>query len=237
MKEDRIQKMLHVMHSIKASNLSVNKYFKVHDVPFSRIQYYTYCKLLKEYGENGLRDRREDGNPTKLTPRIQDCIRCMVRHEPSISTQELQRIIHEEFDTELSKSSVNNFRKHEGFLASRSVTRSTVLAQSSGGGELLTGLAFSSGILDVLTTTIMERVQEIRQTDAFFKNQQRDKEPAHVREHGKFTPAYNQLKSVRESRFRSIDEKIPGKNYAAMKVFGMSAKTMSRYNLALFCLP
>ena len=237
MKEDRIQTILNEIHSIKASDLSVNKYFEVHDVPFSRVRYYTYCKLLKEYGENGLRDRRKDGNPTKLTQRIQDCIRFLVRQEPSISTRELRRIIHEEFDTELSKSSVNNFRKSQGLLTSTSVTRSNALPQPSGGGELLTGLACVSGILDVLTTTIMERVQEIRQTDAFSKNQQRDKEPAHVREHGKFTPAYNQLKSVRESRFTSIDEKIPGKNYAAMKVFGMSAKVLTRYNLALFCLP
>jgi len=237
MKEDRVQKILNEMHSIKASDLSVNKYFEVHDVPFSRVQYYTYCKLLKKYGENGLRDRRKDGNPRKLTQRMQDYMLFMVRHEPSISTRELRTSIHEEFDTELSKSSVNNFRKINGLLANTSETRPGTLPQQSGGGELLTGFTFFSGILDVLTTTIMERVQEIRQTDAFLKNQQHDKEPANVREHGKFTPAYNQLKSVRESRFKSIDEKIPGKNYATMKVFGMSEKVIARYNLALLCLP
>jgi len=237
MKEARIQKILNEMHSIQTSDLSVNKYFEVHDVPFSRVQYYTYCRLLKEYGENGLRDRRKDGNPTKLTQRIQDYIGFMVRHEPTISTQELRRSIHNEFDTEISKSSVNDFRKRQGLLASPSDTRPAAVPQASGGGELLTGFAFASGILDVLTTTIMDRVQEIRQTDAFLKNQQQAKEPANVRVHGKFTSAYNQLKSVRESRFTSIDEKIPGKNYATMKVFGMSANVMTRYNLALLCLP
>ena len=66
MKEERVQKILCAIHKIRASNLSVNTYFKRHDVPFSRVQYYTYCKIVKKYGEEGLRDKREDGNYTKV---------------------------------------------------------------------------------------------------------------------------------------------------------------------------
>ena len=170
MKEGRRQKILNEMHSIQTSDLSVNKYFDVHDVPFSRVQYYTYCRLLKEYGENGLRDRRKDGNPTKLTQRIQDYIGFMVRHEPTISTQELRRRIHKEFDTEISKSSVNDFRKRQGLLARPSDTRPAAVPQASGGGELLTGFAFASGILDVLTIPFGRRYSQLPKNSTYLEN-------------------------------------------------------------------
>jgi transposase len=237
MKEERVQKILTTIQKIKVSNLSVNEYFTVHDVPFSRSQYYTYCNILKHYGEEGLRDKRQDGNSTKLTQRIEDYILFSVKHDPDISTRELRRRIYEEFATRLSKSSVNTVRNTHGFISKRQKKRKLHEPQRSGGGEILTGLAMFSGILDVFTTTIVERVQEIRQSDAFWKNQQKPKDHPNVREHGKFTKAYNQLQSVRENRFKSIDEKIAGKNYASMNLFRLSEKSMSRYHLALLCLP
>jgi hypothetical protein len=215
----------------------VNEYFKVHNVPFSRGQYYIYCKILTQYGKEGLRDKREDGNSTKLTPRLQDYIRFSVRHDPDISTRELRWRIQEEFATELSKSSVNKVRKAYGVVSKRAKNTIVYEPQRSGGGEILTGLAVFSGLLDVFTNTIVERVQEIRQSDAFWKNQQKPKDHPNVREQGKFTKAYNQLHSVRENRFKSIDEKIPEKNYASMNIFRLSETCISRYHLALLCLP
>jgi len=38
-------------------------------------------------------------------------------------------------------------------------------------------------------------------------------------------------------RFKSVDEKIQSKNFSAMNIFKMSEKAISRYNLALLCLP
>jgi len=215
----------------------VNAYFKRHDVPFSRVQYYTSCNIIKKYGEEGLRDQRKEGNYTKLTPKIKDYILFMVTHDPYISTGELRGRIQEEFATAISKASVNNFRKASGFVSKKPEKRNASEVQRSGGGEILTGLAFFSGIIDVLTNTIVERVSEIRQSELFFTNQEKPKDHSDCRVQGKFTKDYNQLKSVREHRFTSIDEKIPDKNYASMNMFRMSEKTMSRYNLALLCLP
>jgi transposase len=237
MKEERVQKILCAIHKIRASNLSVNTYFKRHDIPFSRVQYYTYCKIVKKYGEEGLRDKREEGNYTKLTQKIKDYIIFTVKHDPYITTRELRCRIQEEFATAISKSSVNNFRKTSGFISKRPEKRNAYEVQRSGGGEIMTGLAFFSGIIDVLTKTIVERVYEIRQSESFLKNQQRPKDHPDFRVQGKFTKDYNQLKSVRENRFKSIDEKIPEKNYASMNIFRMSEKVISRYNLALLCLP
>jgi uncharacterized protein (DUF2225 family) len=59
----------------------------------------------------------------------------------------------------------------------------------------------------------------------------------YTRFHGKFTKDYNREKDVRENRFKSIDEKIQNKNFSAMDIFGKSEESISRYNLALLCLP
>ena len=115
-------------------------YFKHNSVPFSRVQYYRYCRTLQKRGEEGLRDKRKDGNYTKLTERIKDYIVSTVKENRSISSSHVQSKIINQFDAKISG-------------------------------------------------------------------------------------------------FRSIDEKIQGKDFSAMNVFKMSEETISRYNLALLCLP
>jgi hypothetical protein len=62
--------MTYLNLTIKESNQPVTDYFKKNIVPFSRVQYYLYCKTLQKYGEEGLKDKRTEGNYTKLTQRI-----------------------------------------------------------------------------------------------------------------------------------------------------------------------
>jgi hypothetical protein len=80
-------------------------------------------------------------------------------------------------------------------------------------------------------------VNAVRQSPLFEQNNDIEKDNSGIRLHGKFTREYNQLESVRENRFKSIDDKIEDKDFSAMKIFEMSEKTISRYNLALLCLP
>lgn len=236
MKEERVRKILNNIQSIRESNLSVKKYFETKFVPFSRVQYYNYSKILNKYGEEGLRDKRENGNSTKLTQNIKDHIRITVKNDPYISTKELICKIQEEFDKDISKSSLNDFRKSRGLTRKRPEKITEYKTQRSGAGEIITGLAFYSGIIDLFTKTIMERLDEVRQSETFLKRKKKKDHPR-LRVDGKFTREYNQLKAVRENRFKSIDEKIPKKNYASMNIFRMSEKVISRYNLALLCLP
>jgi len=236
MKKERVQKILINIQSIRESNLSVKKYFETNSVPFSRVQYYNYCKILNKYDEEGLRDKREDGNSTKLTQSIKDYIRITAKNDQYISTKELKCKIQEEFKTDISKSSLNAFRKSKGLTRKRPEKTTEYKKQHSGGGEIITGLAFFSGIIDLFTKTIMERLNEVRQSETFLKRKKKKDHPR-FRVDGKFTREYNQLKTVREHRFKSIDEKIPKKNFASMNIFRMSEEVTSRYNLALLCLP
>nr|QNO45872.1 hypothetical protein GMLOODHH_00002 [Methanosarcinales archaeon ANME-2c ERB4] len=235
--EERICEILNTIQNIKESELPVTTYFKQNSVPFTRKQYYRYCRILKKSGEDGLHDKRKDGNYTKLTERIKDYIISTVTENRSISTPQLQGKILNKFDVKISKSSLNTFR------ASVSLTRIPLHKEpkyklrKSGGGEILTCLAFFTGIIEIYTRTIIERVNEIRQSPLFEQNKNIGEDYPDVRSRGKFTTEYNQLKSVRENRFKSVDEKIQSKNFSAMNIFKMSEKAISRYNLALLCLP
>ena len=60
-----LNEILNIIQKIKESKQPVITYFKQYSVPFSRVQYHRYCKTLQKYGEEGLRDKRKDGNYTK----------------------------------------------------------------------------------------------------------------------------------------------------------------------------
>lgn len=235
--EERICEILNTIQNIKDSKLSITTYFEQNSVPFSREQYYRYCKILQKSGEDGLRDKRKDGNYTKLTERIKDYIVSIVKENQSISSPQLQKKILNQFDVKISESSLNTFRASVSLTRIATPKEEKYKHQKSSGGEILTCLAFFTGIIEIYTKTILERVDEIRQSPLFEQNKNIDEDHSDIRSFGKFTTEYNQLKSVRENRFKSIDEKIQWKNFSAMNIFKMSEKTISRYTLALLCLP
>ena len=90
MGEERIEQILAAIHDIKKSGLSVKKYFDARPMPFSRVQYYNYLRILKEHGEEGLRDKRKEGNNRKLNTRIKDYVRVVVKEDPALSATEMQ---------------------------------------------------------------------------------------------------------------------------------------------------
>ena len=237
MGEGRTEAILSAIEQIGNSELSVREYFATNPVPFSRVQYYTYCKVLKEHGEAGLRDGRENGNYRKVTQAMREYLRFRTQEDPSISEGELREAIEKRFRTTISKATLNNLRRSEGMRREKPPPKTEGIRGRSGGGEILTSLAFYSGILDVLTKTIMGRIDEVRESPSFRAKKGTGKDHPWSREKGRFTREYNQLKSVRESRFKSIEEKIPKKNFSSMDVFRRSKQTISRYNLALLCLP
>jgi hypothetical protein len=231
------EKILYTINKIKASTLSVREYFKTNTVPFSQAQFYNYCKILKKYGEERLYDKRQDGNSTKLIQPIKDYIKFTVKEDKSISSSQVAEKIQKEFKTKISRQSINNYRKSVGLIRESPSKENQYQRQESGGGEIITSLALYTNLIDLFTQTIQKCVNEVTQLPSFEEAKGFKKDYPEYRCKGKFTLHYNKLKSVRENRFKSIDEKIPKKNLSSMKVFQMSERTMSRYNLALLCLP
>jgi len=98
-------------------------------------------------------------------------------------------------------------------------------------------MAFYTGIIEIITKTIIQRIDEIRQSESVDNSKAFKPDHCELRNHGKFTREYNQQDDVRNNRFKSIDEKIPLKNLTKTNIFQKSNETLSRYNLALLCLP
>jgi hypothetical protein len=235
--EERIYEILSTIHKIEESKQPVSVYFNQNSVPFSLAQYYRYRRILQKCGEDGLRDRRKDGNYTKLTERIKDYVIAIVKENRSISSSQLQSKILNQFNVQISLSSLNNFRASASLTRLPSPEKEKYKRQKSGGGEILTSLSFFTHIIELYTRTIAEQVDTVRQSPLFEQNKDIEKDNPDIRLHGKFTREYNQLESVRVNRFKSIDDKLTDKDFSAMNIFGMSEKTISRYNLALLCLP
>ena len=235
--EERISKILSTIRKIEESKQPVSIYFNQNSVPFSLAQYYRYRRILRKCGEEGLRDGRKDGNYTKMTERIKDYVITIVKDNRSIPSSQLQSKILNQFNVQISLSSLNNFRASASLTRLPAQKEEKYKRQKSGGGEILTSLSFFTNIIELYTKIIAEQVDIVRQSPSFKQNKELEKDNPDIRLHGKFTSEYNQLESVRENRFKSIDDKIEDKDFSAMNLFKMSEKTISRYNLALLCLP
>jgi hypothetical protein len=234
--EDRINDILNTIKKIQESKQPIKKYFENNFVSFSESQYYRYCKVLKKYGEDGLRDHREDGNYTKLTPIIKSYIRVIVKENRSITSSQLMTKILDFFGLSLSEDTINIFRTSES-LTRIPIKKPECEYQKSSGGEIMTFLAYYTNIIDVITNTIIQRMNEIQKSIIVDNSKILKPDHSEFRNHGKFTREYNQQEDVRNNRFKSIDEKIPLKNLSNMNIFQKSDKILSRYNLALLCLP
>jgi len=234
--EDRINDILNIIKNIQESKQPIKKYFENNFVSFSESQYYRYCKVLKKYGEDGLRDHRENGNYTKLTPIIKSYIRVIVKENRSITSSQLMTKILDFFGVSLSEDTINIFRSSES-LTRIPINKPECEYQKSSGGEIVTFLAYYTNIIDVITNTIIQRMNEIQKSIIVDNSKILKPDHSEFRNHGKFTREYNQQEDVRNNRFKSIDEKIPLKDLSEMNIFRKSNKTLSRYNLALLCLP
>jgi hypothetical protein len=233
----RISEILVTINQIESSDLPIREYFIQNKVPFTRPQYYIYRKILSKYGEEGLRDKRATGNNTKLTQRIKDFIISVVTENRDIPSSQLQIKIQKQFEINVTESCLNSFRASTSLTRVRPAPTKKCEHQKSGGGEILTALAFLTHIIDIYTRTIIERLNEVRESQVYEQSKNIPQDNMEYRQQGQFTSGYNQLKTVRENRFKSIDDKILTKNLSTMKIFKMSEKTIYRYNLAFYVSP
>jgi predicted transcriptional regulator len=80
-------------------------------------------------------------------------------------------------------------------------------------------------------------VQDKKRTKQFQDSALLKKDHLNHRSKGKFTSSYNQLRIVRECRFKSLEEKVDNKKYDSMEIFKLSKESIIRYSIALLSLP
>jgi transposase len=224
------------MKNIEESTLSVNQFFNTNNSPFSKSQYYIYKKILETKGTEGLSDKRIEGNNLKFSDNIKNYVQGLVRHNPFISTIEIQIEIESHFNIKISNTTIKNFRRDTGLICVHPEKEDNPVFESSA-AEIPLALALGTGLMDMFTDSIGQSIEEKRTSGVLERSEQLEKDHPDLRANGKFTSEYNNLQSVRESRFKPIEEKISHKRFSAMDIFSFARKTILRRTLSLFSLP
>ena len=234
--QTRVSSILQVVKNIEESSLSVNQYFKTHNPPFSQAQYYIYKSILKTKGTDGLYDQRAEGNNLKFSENMKNYVQGLLEHNPSISTTEIQKDIENHFNIGLSDTTIKNFRRDTGLICVHPEKEANPVFESSA-AEIPLALALGTGLMDMITESICQSINEKRTSGVLENSEQLEKDHPDLRANGKFTSEYNKLPSVRESRFKPIEEKISHKRFSAMDIVSLSRKTVLRRTLSIFSLP
>lgn len=230
---EREKLIIGIINDVKASNLSVPKYFSTHDIPFTIRQYYTYLKRYNEEGVKGLYDHREYGNAKKITSEIEYYLIGLLENNRELSVLDVISRLQEKFNINLKKTAINDFRKKHGLERIDNPVQEFPFA----GFEILSALAYHTKIFDVWSNTIRERIENAKESDIFKENQKIGADHPFERNKGKFTSDYDRLEDVRKTKFNSISDKVCHKDLSRLQVLSTETKTISRKNLAVLSLP
>jgi len=228
--------ILDVMKNVEESPLSINQYFKEKRAPFSQAQYYLYKKILKEKGIEGLSDQRCEGNNLRFTDDMKNFVIGLLEHNLSMTTTQVQNATKNRFEITISNTTIKDFRRDNDLSWVRP-ERNHISIGESGAAEIPIALALGTGLINAITDSISHCVKDKKESGVFENSARLEKDHTDLRSKGKFTSEYNKSTSVTESRFRSLDEKIGNKRFAAMDIFSLSRNSILRRILALFSLP
>lgn len=232
----REQLILDVITDVKESKQSVRRYFSTHDVAFSLRQYQTYLKAYRGKGINGLCDHREDGNARKITPEIEHYLIGLLENNRELSVSDIISQINKRFNIDVKPRIINNFRKTHGLeRIIKPVSRTEQLQFA--GFEIISALAYHTGIVDAWSDVIKKHIESIKDTNIFKENQQLGADHSSERNKGRFTADYNKLNDVRTAKFNSIEDKVRHKDLSRLQLLDTQMKTISRKNLAVLSLP
>ena len=224
---------------IQSSELSVSQFFSKYTVPFSRSQYFIYKKKFAENGIDGLFDQRRNGGNRKMGQKEEAFLQGYVAKGGSIIISELQKILREELNCEVSHETLkrkldqiapNRLQSKRGRPISKSPE---IMSNPLGGFELLVAIAYHlewpQGTTDAITSAI-DSLKDVNQNCQKLDLEGRNRL-------GQFTSSYNQRLDVRQNRFASVSEKRQFKNWASLGISHATANTISKKNLAILSLP
>jgi len=184
--------------------------------PFGRAQYYLYKKALREKGEAGLHDQRSKGNNLKFTNDVKNFAKGLIEYNRTMTSTEVQNAIKNKFGVIVSNTVIKNFRRENDLNWIRPKMELKPFDES-GASEIPIALALGTGLIDATTNAICQCVQKKRESETFKKSAAIPKDHLDLRSKGMFTAEYNKLPLVRESRFKSLEEKIGDKGFVICK--------------------
>jgi hypothetical protein len=153
----------------------------------------------------------------------------------SITSEEIQVILQNEYQISISLTLINSFRRENNLSFISPQIEQPI--KESGAAEIAMALAMESGIIDAITDSICLGVKMVKESERFKESISNPEDHPDLRIKGKFTKEYNNSPQVRNLRFKSIDEKIDNKRFDSMRIFSLTKESIMRYTLALFSLP
>ncbi|OQX18712.1 MAG: hypothetical protein BWK75_06410 [Candidatus Altiarchaeales archaeon A3] len=187
-------------------------------------------------GIDGLYDHRKDGNTKKITPEIEHYLIGLLKNNQELLVRDIQLDVKKQGNIDIKRSTINDFRKKHKL--ERIIKPSLCVKEVQFAGfEILSALAYHTGIFDVWSRTIEKHIENAIESDIFKENQKIGADHPYERNEGKFTVEYNRLEDVRKTKFDSISDKVYHKDMSRLQVLSTETKTISRKNLAVLSLP
>jgi len=231
------------MQRIEGSALSIAVFFKEHEVPFSKAQYFIYKKQLALSGPEGIQDRRSRGGNRKLSEEAEGFLLGCVKTKPDVTLEWLQGEIKKNFSLEVDQSAISRAIKRVSsnqahLLRGRrkSTPKPEVVINPVGGFEIIVAIAYHLGWGQRVAEVITNEITELKQRKAFKRNAGRSDKQGRTK-FGKFSARYNKRKEVRDSRFAAISEKRKSKNWQSMDIVRDDPSVLIRKSLAVLSLP
>ncbi|MGH7908814.1 MAG: hypothetical protein ACRENW_03065, partial [Thermodesulfobacteriota bacterium] len=239
-KDKRLSSILKFFKKVEKSGASAKKYFATHETPMSVVQYFRLKKRFHEHGDAGLIDQRHAGNARKVAPEQVKLVRGVFAYNRQLSSQALQHELRSQWKIELGPRRIDQLREQFNLTRvaaepeQKKAKKETV---QLAGIEIFSALAHDVGILKHWSTTIQQRLHQVKQTQRYDEDSGGDDYNDARHRDGTFSPRYNRIAHVRRMKFASIEDKIKDKDFSRLSLYQLQAANLNRKNLAVLLLP
>jgi len=206
-------------------------------LPFSRAQFYRYCKTLEEGGTEAVADGRSQGNNRRLDPESEGFLVGYVSAHPQATQTELRNELLRRFGIEISQPGISHCLKRLGISQERGSVAEESPSQpvAYAGFELVVALAWHFGWPQWTAKVIQQVIGRARRSKRFASEQTPDLKGRS--RGGRFTSRYNRRRDVRTGKFQSVELKRESRSVQSMDLVKVGADALARRCLAVLALP
>jgi transposase len=235
-KNKRLHQVLELFKSVEKSRVSTKEYFEKHQPAISISQYFRLKKRYQKEGEAGLIDQRHSGNARKVTEEQVNLIRSVLTYNRHLSSADLEDDFESRWGIELSRGRIDQLRRQFDLTRIKPKTSKQEMVQFAG-IEIFSALAHYVGIMQQWEETIRQRLEQVRQTERYGDGRGPGDYIYARRRNGTFSPRYNRIARVRQTKFSSVEDKVKDKDFSRLSLYKRRAVNLSRKNLAVLLLP
>ncbi|MBC8394791.1 MAG: hypothetical protein H8E17_19765 [Deltaproteobacteria bacterium] len=232
----RLHQILQLFKSVEESGITTKEYFKKHKPTISISQYFRLKKRFQEGGEADLVDQRQRGNARKISEEQVNLIRSVLTYNRHLPSSALEDDFKGKWGIELSRGRIDQLRRQLDLTRVKPKTGEPETVQFAG-IEIFSALAHHVGIMQQWEETIHQRLEQVRQTERYGDGHGTGDHIYARRRNGTFSPRYNRIAHVRQTKFSSVEDKVKDKDFSRISLYQRKGANLSQKNLAVLLLP